>query len=469
MAIYGSQPGVRVTTTGGGISNIAVGREQKLVVFGRGDPQNGTASVNSAEPIESRIDTTAKFGEGTELADGLQKALQSGANIDYLYGVMPESVSVTGEAVEGNGGTLSNGPIVEDVSTINVLDDSDSTDENITFVYDDNPSVPSDPGVNINPNTGAFEADDSNSYTVDYEYLDWSAAFDAADTTLIHNEVGIYAPLSDSRNVAQTLVDKLDELRPTFKLIRGVMGAQPNLTGSEGRALLDTANYSDPIDHEAMFLLGPVRQKQGYSAIGSAAGNFAGHDLTNPVYGDRLSGVSELNQTLTRQEENELRESQVIPVQDNAGDGDAGVTMEDNLSTSTETDWTRDFHRRRIIDQIILVGRVIGEELRDERLIDDTLVVAEENFLAELENFVDAGLIQANPQEDGEQTGTEEGQQTGQEGEQEEKYFVEITRAGTDSVNVAVGVTPTGIVKRVEEVLTISDGGSTTTTTNGSS
>lgn len=458
MTIYGEHPGVVAEVVGGGLASIAVGRAQKLVVFGRGDPQNGTADVNSVEEINTRLDADDKFGTNTELADGIRKALQAGANIDYLYGVMPEPVTVTGESVTGDNGALSNGPIVEDISTINVIDDTDSTDENISFVYEQTPEVPSEAGVNINPLTGAFEADDSNSYTVDYEYLDWSSAFDAADTTLIHNEVGVYAPLSEANSVANTLADKLDELRPTFKLIRGVMGAEPNKTGSEGQALIDPQNYSDTVDRDSMFLLGPVREQDGYTAIGSAAGVFSGHELTNPVYGDRLAGVSALNQTLTKQQEGELRNAQVIPVQDNAGDGAAGVRMEDNISTSTQTDWPRDFHRRRIVDQVLLVGHAIGEEIRDRRLIDDTLLVAEEEFKAEIENFIEAGLLRGNLDENAQTTQTEDGQQE-QDDQEDNLYFVEATRSGTDAVNISVGITPTGVIKRVDEVITVNTGG----------
>jgi|APHM01.1.fsa_nt_gi hypothetical protein len=186
MATYGSFPGVRVTTQSGGISSIAIGEEEKLVLFGEAkyeldtsgasdeivvSPGDGTLSVSASSPeqVNARREAEAKFGAGSELAQGLKEALANGANIDFLYGVAVPRDFVEAETQSTQTGTLDNYPIVE--STGGAVDSSndnlnaqgvDVVDANggsltVEFRYGDGsgsstPSTPSDTDtVYVNP------------------------------------------------------------------------------------------------------------------------------------------------------------------------------------------------------------------------------------------------------------------------------------------------------------------------------
>jgi len=73
MATFGEFPGVRVTTTGGGIAAVDVGSEEKVVIFGGGDASAGAASVNEPTQIGSNRDAEVQFGD-SELAQAMRDA-----------------------------------------------------------------------------------------------------------------------------------------------------------------------------------------------------------------------------------------------------------------------------------------------------------------------------------------------------------------------------------------------------------
>lgn len=439
---YGSTPGIEVTVRGVAITGVTVGREQKLVVFGHGDTTGGNASPGEPVEITDGTEADTEFGEGSELANGLRDAIRNGANArdGYVYGVAPEVTEVTAETVDGGSGTLSNVPIVEDVDQITVTDTSDSSDLTVSFEYGDILTTPSSGEAVINPLTGSITDADGNNLEVDYEYLEWEAALDSADGVLNEKEVGIYVTLSESETVASRLDEKVQEIRdPDFKLVKGISGAQPNATadGSEtglasGAPKIDASEYSDEIDRDMMFVPGPVRKSETTETIlGAIAGTFAGHDLTDPVYKSVLEDV-EPAQRVGKEDRDVLREeNEVIPV------GREGETrLHSNTSTSTESDWERDFHRVRIVDQTILIVKEIGDTLEGDLNNVDSQTAARGEIEGQIENLVDDGLLEPN------------------EGDTE-NHFVRISEDGTDAVAINLGITPEGVVKTVKATIDV--------------
>lgn len=438
MATYGSFPGVKVTTQGGGISSVSVGAEEKLVLFGEGDPSTGSANVNTPRQIGSRSEADTLFGDGSELATAMKDALANGANIDYLYGVMLNISSVTGETFSGtSSGTLANAPIVEDLSTITVQDTVDSVSATVEFRYDSPPTAPSSTNtVYINPLTGEWAADSSSDYSFDYEYQDWSNGFDAADNVVKEGETAIYAALSDAESVASTLSGKVTTLRGNYQMVNGVSGAQPNANSSETPPdpSYDTATYTDAIDNDAYFLVAPARaQDTDFTIIGGVGGLMAGHAIDNPIYNDALSGFLDLEEKLTGSEADDLRNEQVIPVRQSGS-----IRVKANTSTSTSTDWERDFWRRRIVDRVMLIAKQVGDatvgRINDER----TRNTAETQLFSEIAELVNDRLLKPNTQN-------------------EQNWFVDVYEDSTnpDQVNIDVGITPYGIAKRIDESITV--------------
>jgi len=448
MTTFGSFPGVQVQTQGGGISGVQVGAEETLVLFGAADTNNGSASVNDPTQVGSRQDADAKFGDGSELANAMKEALANGANINYLYGVAYDYDTDTTENFSATAsGTLSNTPVEEE--SVSVQDDS-ANDITVAFYYGDGsggtapPTPTTADTIFINPKTGEWTADTSDDYDVTYKTPDWGGAFGAADNVVDEDETAVYAALTDTEAVASTLSGKVTTLRGEYQMVKGVTAAEPNDTvaddatavadGTDLRPRYDTANYSDAIDDGSMFLIAPARPlDSAYTIVGGVAGLFAGHAINEPVYNDAISGYTDIEQKLARSEAQDLRDTEVIPVRQSGT-----VRLKDNLSTSTETDWQRDFWRRRIVDRVILLGKIVGDATVGRINDEQTRNAAEATLFGELDALVGERLLEPNT-------------------DSETNWYVDVYQDANDAdqVNIDIGITPQGIVKRVDESITI--------------
>lgn len=436
---YGDFPGVKVTTAGGAITGIAVGREQKLYVVGVGDQPNASASVNTVTEVKSRIDADNKFGEGSELAENVRDAIDNGANLDFLYGVMVDETSVTSETfTSASSGTLANNPIIEDLSTITVRDTVDSVDATVEFRYDSPPSPPSNTDtVHINPMTGEWEADSSSDYDFDYSYPTYDTALVNVFDHTVTEETGIVNTLAEAGSVASNLSGKLNTARSSYKMYMGLQTAEPNANDSDSPpdADYDTANYTDNIDNDAMFLHAPGRKKDDKHVMsGAIAGVMAGNPLNDSIYNDQVTLAEDLEQKLSDPEPDELEGEEVIPIVQKQDGGEIRIAR--NLSTSTATDWERDYWRKRIVDQVVLIAKAVGDavigRINDQRTRD----TVESQITSELRGLAQDRLIEPNTQD-----GT--------------KWFVDVYEVDADTVGVDIGVTPQGIAKRVETNITI--------------
>jgi hypothetical protein len=446
MATYGNFPGVQVETAGGGITAVGVGAEDKIVLFGRADLSGGnSASANDPRQIAARTEADTLFGSGSDLALAMRSALTNGANINFLYGVAatesgaggnidPENDTPTETVSSSSTGTLNDYPIVEESDFYAVYDATDSTVMDVEFVYEETPTAPATADtIAINPLNGKWTADSASDYDFFYNYLDWSSAFDAADEVVQEGETALYVPLTDAESVVSTLATKIDSLRDEYQLVLGLAGAQPNSTGTT-YAEFNAASYTDGVDNDSIFLAAPARLDDGTYILGALAGLFGGSAISEPIYNDIVdAGTANLVQKLTRTEANAMRAEQTIPLRQ-AG----SIRVKGNLSSSSETDWQRDFWRRRIVDRTILIAKAVGDEtigrINDEQTRDS----AQRTIEVELQSLANDRLIRGN----------EGGGQN---------FFVDVYEdsTNTDEVNIDLGITPYGIVKRVDVSLTI--------------
>jgi len=431
---YGDFPGVKITTAGGAITGVAIGREQKVVLIGDGNPgATDTVDPNTLTQIDSSLDAERKFGADTELANGMQEARGNGANISFLYGVMLDEISVTDEDLGGVSGTLANAPIVEDTDEITITGDV-SGEYTVVFKYDSPPTNEGTAGeAYVNPITGAVEIEDDGdaTYTVDYTHYDYESALAEAATAIGDEETGLIVPLEESGAIATDLSAEVNGLRGEYKLAMGVTAAEPN-ANQEGREMPDynTANYADSINNDAVFLHAPARKELSTETITPAlAGYMAGAALGpgGSIYNDNLT-TDNLDDRLSKTEANELRDANVIPIRQPPQGG--SITIGDNTSTSDETDWIRDYWRRRIVDQTILIAKTVGDsaigQINDERTRD----TVEDTIRSELKGLNDDRLIT-------------------------NEYFVEVYQVSSDEIGIDLGVTPQGIAKRIDVSITI--------------
>ena len=469
---YGSFPGVRVEVAGGGITAVSIGEEEKLVIFGEASYQDdGTLKTDGKEDsletdlvgsleepttINARREADTNFGSDSELADAMREALGNGANISYLYGVAPRRFNVVDEVQSTQSGTLSNAPLweedVSDESNISALVVEDNTGPismEVQYTYESPPTQPSDAEVvAVNPLTGEYAADAApdGDYEFDYKYLDWQGAFDSPSVARVvqEDETGVYDVLSDSDLVSADANSTAATRRQAYQLVNVLSGAEPNVneevTDSDGNyvrrdARFDTDAYTQgSVDSDFYFKLAPVRQENSTRTIlGGVGGLFAGNPISDPIYNDPVSGYSDLEQKFTKTDADHMRDENVIPVRQ-AG----SIRVKDNKSTSTSTDWERDFWRRRIADRVILIGKTIGDSIIGRINDEDTRDAAERLIEGELRELVGDRLLK--PNSDGEQN-----------------WFVDVYESSTDAdeVKIDIGFTPYGIVKRIDETVTI--------------
>jgi len=477
VTTYGTFPGVKVEVAGGGITAVAIGEEEKLVIFGeasyaRDDPdftsiddgsedalESGlTGSLEEPTQINARREADTNFGSGSELADAMREALANGANVNFLYGVAPRRFNVVGEVQSTQTGSLANDTVweedVADESNINAIEVEDTTGPvamDVRYTYESAPATPTDADtVVINPLTGEYAADAApdGDYEFNYKYIDWSSAFDAQAVAGVVNEdeTGIFDVLSDSDNVSSSLDGTITTLRGNFQLVNGVSGAEPNDNETtiddagdyvRSDAQYDTGDYGNAnqsVVSDSFFKVAPARLDNTTKTIlGGVGGLFAGNPLNDPIYNDALSGYQDLEQSFTKADADNMRDERVIPVRQ-AG----SIRVKDNLSTSTEDDWERDFWRRRIADRVILIGKTIGDTIIGRINDSETRDAAGRLIRAEIRELVDDRLLQPNTSD-------------------EQRWYVDVYPSSTDSdeVKIDIGFTPFGIVKRVDETITI--------------
>lgn len=483
---YGGFPGVQVNTAGGSITAVAVGSQEYLVLFGEASYQNDTdfsagdgnedplesgltGSTETPESINARREADDTFGSDSELANAMREALANGANIDYLRGVAPKRFNVVDEAQANQTGTLNNAPIweedVQDESNINALACSDQGGGSLTveYTYDtDTLSAPSAADtVVVNPFTGEYAADagpDGTDYQFSYKYFDWQSAIEASAVSNVLNEddTGVYDFVGEADSVSSTLDAEITDLRSKeSKFVNGFCGAEPNTeetVTSDGESLaadhsnyqrrdarFDTANYTTPdanqsVDSDHFFKVAPARlENSSKTVLGGVGGLFAGNPIDDPIFNDTLTGYDTLEQSLTKSEANNLRDVNVIPIRQ-AG----SIRVRDNISTSTATDWERDFWRRRIVDRVIIIAKTIGETIVGRINDEQTRDAAARLIRAEIRELVDDRLLLPNTSD-------------------EQRWYVDVYPDATNAneVDIDIGVTPYGVVKRVEENITI--------------
>jgi hypothetical protein len=481
MATFGEFPGVRVNTQSGGITSIAVGEEEKLVIFGEalyefdgsgnlvvdGDDAALSADVSSPEQIGARRVAQSKFGSGSELARAMQDALANGANIDFMFGVAVPRKVIEGEVLSTQSGTLANTELVEntgaaaDTSTgtkndlgIDVVDTTDG-ELDVELRYGGEPATPQDANTAfVNPLTGDIATDSApaGDYEISYTFNDYGAAFGAKAVRNIVNEgeTGVYATLSESDAVASTLSSEVQDLRANFQLVNALSIAEPNdsellgddntsLENGGARARYDASTYStanQSVSTENFYKFAPGRlDDERATVLGGIGGLFAGNDIENPIFNDELTGFQELEQQLSKVDADNLRAEDIIPIRSGGS-----VRVVGNRSTKFSSSGTvaADFFTRRLTDRVILIGKQVGDRILGRINDDDTKDAARRLIRAQLQQLVSDGLIEGN-------TNTET------------NFTVDVFDSPTNrnEVQIDISFTPFGIVKQVDETITV--------------
>jgi hypothetical protein len=429
---------ISVTTQGGGIGALNLNVTEKLVIFGRGDPAGGTVNVNEPTQVTGPGQLDAVFGADTRINEAMRDAAGNGTAFSVMFGVVPEQVAVTDEAIAGGSGTLDNIPI-EDPSLIDIQNTTAGQSESVVFRYEDpiDTSALASGEVAINPDTGAVAAGDTDDYEVDYEYHEWQAAFDSASDVIEPQEAGQWCVLSDSESVVSDAVGAITPLRENqFKMVRLLAGAEPNATGADGTPQIDPGSYSDNIADEAAFLYGPVREKPTDESVSTTLGEIGGAmsstALSGSILSASLNGVGDLVQRMDVPTQEALTVKEVIPISDFGS-----PSIEANISTA-DAGRRQTFFTRRLADRLILAARAIAIAVRGDVASPNTVGFVQNRLEDEIISLVDDNLLEANSDE-------------------QQKFFVSARTDPNDVSRLIVdfGFTPEGIVDQVEFTATV--------------
>lgn len=446
---FGSIPGVQVNVEGGRVGDITLGSEYYAVAFALGDASSGSANVNSPTQITSTNELESTFGADTPIVGLIRELIFNGANSagGYVYGVMPETIAVTGETATGTQSfTLGNSPIIEDAAEVTVTDTVNSIDLDVEFRYAESLSTPTtDDTAFVNPYTGDVETDSSTDYEVSYKYADWSSAFDAADKVVGEGEKGVWAVGSAAESVASTVFGKVDSLRdPDYRMILPFVGATPNANTSETPPdpMYDANSYSDNLSSVPGFAVVPARQNDSTrTTIGAAAGLAAGNARDDPILTDSLSDITvetgkDDEAIFTKSERNKLEDNNLVVLK--AGDG---ITVDRTPSTDEDEVWNTTFQSVRTVDQAVLGTREVLKAYRGRLDIDspdfDTEAIAAQTVLDFLEDLRDERILQPNTEDE------------------PNRLFARPADAGSGKIGVEIGVTPVYAVETSTATITV--------------
>lgn len=450
MTQYGNTNRISVDVLGGGIAGININTEEKAVVFANGDPNAGSVSINSPTRVSGPGQLEGTFGSDQDINDQMRLVAANGISYDNMWGVVPEQVNVSNEDITGGGDAedhtggseISEAPIVEDTSLITVQDDQGST-LSVEFRYETNKDAtntdftslsPSTDTMFINPNTGEWVADASDNYNIAYDHLDWQSAFDSAVGVVSEQETGTWFVNSEADEVITSASSTASPLRTNdWKMIKVLGPAEPNDTSSDNDGIIAAGDYQNGVDADATYLTGPARLEDSKrNAGGAVAGRIAGNPIDDPIIGDSLQGVTNLEQEMSVSDQETLEGEGVIPL------SNLGPKIEGNVGTSSATDWTRTVFSRKLADRLILAARAVAKAVRGKLNNVTTQNVVEQQLSDEIVDLVEDGVLEPNT-------------------EQEQKWYVSATEDSNNKreLDVSFGFTPTGVVDVVEIEQTI--------------
>lgn len=395
MATFGEFPGVRITTTGGGISAVRIGSADKLLLIGDGDTTNSEAIEGEVWQVSSGAEADNAFGEGSELADAVRDAFGNRANQQFTYGViLPDYDETQAES-----------PDISPLEAVFTVERGD-TESDYSFIPDG-----------------------------EYIGITNENAFGVAKDVVNEGETGIYNVLQPDTDELPVLESQVEADRQNYKMVTGFMPATPN----DGDDRYDTSTITSGTSSAAMFEFAPVflesddpSTEATETIMGGIGGLFAGSAIDQPVYDSPLFGFGNLEQRISRSQASDLRNANIIPIKENGS-----IRVVDNTSTAADDDigWETDFWRRRIVDRVILIAKQVGESVIGRINDSRTRRAAEKQIESELRGLVRDRLLES--------------------GTSAWRISVEQDESDPDRVNIDLGITPQGIAKRIDVEITI--------------
>jgi hypothetical protein len=356
MVTYGTTaiPSDQITVLSGGTVAVSVAFENSVGVVGGMDTANGTATDGEVVTVNSPTDAATKFGDGSELHEAVQLLFQNGAGTVYA---LPVAESDTTESFSStSSGVLNNVPAFDpnvqpehDITAV----DGGGTTVDVNIVYDEGSDISTPSAsdtINLNPVTGEFEADASDTYDITYSYGDYSTT---AMESLLDKSPRIVNVLTENEGVANDLATELNARATNFDFMHGVVGASPEIS--------DVPNYSNGVDERRISIAYPSRgyvdaaETEEVRTTPAIAGELAGLPLGLSATNNSIGGFQGIRGELTGPNEaGTLIDAEVMPLLNYPP-----LTITKDMTTASEPKFER-VYAMQVIDEMTELSHIIS-------------------------------------------------------------------------------------------------------------
>lgn len=325
--------------------------ERTVAYVGGMDTAAGSANTGELYEVDSTSDAEDLFGADSELYEATRIGYANGVAQVYAVAV-PETQSSESFSSSAQG-TVSDAPLfdpnVQYDHEITAQDGSNnSVDVAISYETQANMS-PSAGQITINPVTGDWKANTSDTYDISYTTGDYTTALQPA----VNENPRVVTALTEDGTVMSELETDVTNAATNFNFMNGVGGAG---------LPVDVGNYSDSLDERRISLVAHPRgyvdtaeSRQARTAAGVGA-FLASKDLGDTATYEALQGYTGLVTSYDNQDASDLIDEQVIPLQER----DEILVLKD-MTTSTDARFER-VYASQIIDEVTEITHLTAQE-----------------------------------------------------------------------------------------------------------
>lgn len=434
MATYGNLqiPNTQITTRNAGTVSVSAAFNSSVCLIGGYDAANGSATAGELTEVSDITDAQDKFGDPSELTRQTALAFANGASTVYA---VPVAETTTTENFAGtSGGTLTNVPFdpnVQPEHEITAEDDGGNTIE-VNTEYEYPPTTPSDADtLNLNPVTGEFEADSSDTYDITYDYGDYSGA--VTGSNFLDQDPRFTALLVDGERSTTDLLAELESAADSFDSFgRGVFG------GEVGRS---PSAYSDSADDQRLIASAIPRatsvNDNEIRTAGVIAAKAASASLGQSITYSTVAGIDELLPRFTPYDTGEAKDfinnHQALPLL-----GIGGTRIVKGITTSTEPKFGR-IHKVEIVDEVTELTNITARAYISEPNTPDVRSDLRGSILSFLQDFAnDTPPLLSSID------GTK-------------PYSVTVTSASDTQIDVAIGIDVLDVMETFDITINVGD------------
>ena len=412
------------TVKSGGLSAVSAAFESTAAIVGGMNTSEGSATDGNLQTLTNSNNVDTLFGGDSELAKQVRAAKANGVQTIYAY---PLEETEVGDVITATqSGTINNAPAfdpsVHPEHDITATDTVEGEDVTVNVVYDTGTdiSTPSDANtINLNPETGEFEADESSDYEINYTYGDWTTAVEEV-TSMLPRIVGL---CTANTSVANDYLTEANSYDIDFGFMHGLLGAMPDTEAS---------SYEDSFDDRRLSVVASSRgylddaETEEVWTVGAIAGRQAAKALGDSTTYENIQGLASLRTSYLNSEVQTLVDNQVLPLKQSGG-----IKLIKDMTTSTDPQFER-IYASEIVDEATEISRRISENFIGDKNTEDNRFLLRESHDASYSEMDDDDLL--------------------------EDYYVEVAKGATDfEVELTIGLDVIGLMDFIDVEIVIGD------------